>query len=56
VAVAAIANEIHEKVFPEPGAVFHSESHHTRACIGVLRVHVNDRNLEALGQIARVPR
>ncbi len=56
VTVAAVADDVDHHVAVELVAVHHRESHRRQACLRVVRVHVDDRHVEPLGEIARVVR
>ena len=54
VPVTPVADEIDQEILAEFRAVLDAKSRNSRAQVGVLGVDVHDRNLESLGQIARV--
>jgi len=56
VAEAAIADEIHDDVVPELLAIRESKSDRGQRGLGIVRVDVHDRNVEALREVARIPR
>ncbi len=56
VAPAPVPDEVHEEILSEPRAVRHGDPHRDHARLRIVRVHVDDRHLEALGHVARVPR
>ena len=53
VAVAAVADEVHEKVAAELRAVCDGDAHRDHARFGVVAVHVDHRHLESLREVAR---
>ena len=56
VAVPAIADEVDEEILIEPLAIRDAQPHGLEARLRVVGVDVDDRNLEALREIARVVR
>ena len=56
VAEAAVADEIHDDVVPELLAIRESESDRGQRGLGIVRVDVHDRNVEALREVARISR
>ena len=54
VAVPTVPHEIDEEILPELRAIRDAKSHRRDARLDVVRVHVDDRDLEALREIARV--
>ena len=54
VAVAAVADEIDEEIELEGPAIGNRQPRRLDARLGIVRVHVHDRNLEAARQAARV--
>jgi hypothetical protein len=54
VAEAAVADEIDDEILPEALAVRHGEADRRDGGLGVVRVHVDDRDVEALGEVARI--
>ena len=53
---APVPDEVHEEVLPETRAIRDRDPHRDHARLGVIRVHVDDRHLEALRHVARVAR
>ena len=53
VAVAAVADQIDQRVLMELVAVRHRQPHRAEARLGVVGVDVDDRNVESLGQVGR---
>ena len=56
VTVATVTHEIDKEVLAELRAVLNTKLHHAHAGVRILRIHVSNRDLEALGEIARVMR
>ena len=56
VAEAPVADEVDDEVVAELGAVGERETDGAEGCVGVVRVDVDDRDVEALREVARVPR
>src|SRR5215207_240959 len=56
VSVTAVADEIDQEVLLELRAIRDTESHGRDARLEIVRVDVDDRNLEALGEVARIVR
>ena len=54
VAVPAIADEVDDDVVLETAAIGHPQAHGRDARLGVIGVHMDDREVEALGEVARV--
>ena len=56
VAEAPVADEVDHEVVAELGAVGEREPHGRERRLGIVGVDVHDRDVEALGEVARVPR
>ena len=56
VAEAPVADEIDDDVVLEAAAVGHSQANGGDAGLGIVGVDVDDREIEALGEVTRVPR
>ena len=56
VAEAPVADDVHDDVALELGAVGHRQADRGQRALGIVGVHVDDRRVEALGDVARVPR
>ena len=56
VAEPAVADDVHDHVAVELGAVGEREPHRRDRRLGIVGVHVDDRRVEALGDVARVAR
>ena len=54
VAVAAVADQVDQEVAPEARAILPRQPRRLEAGHRIVRVDVNDRNLESAGQAARV--
>ncbi len=54
VSVTPVPDQIYEKILAVLRTILYAELHYPDARVGVFRVHVNDRHLEALREIARV--
>ena len=56
VSLAAITHHVDHDVFVEPLAIFEGHLSHTNTCLGVVAVHVEDRRLHGLGDVAAIQR
>ena len=52
--MAAVADQVDQHVLVEPVAVRHRQPHRGEAGLGVVGVDVDDRDVEALGEVGRV--
>ena len=53
---AAVAHEVDHHVVTELLAVGEGEPHRRERCLGIVRIDMDDRNVEPLGEVARVAR
>src|SRR5215213_2120898 len=54
--VPAVSNQIDQEILPEFRAILDSEPCDTHTGVGMFGVHVDDRDFEALREVARVTR